>query len=260
MNARAASPRRFDTLTEPHRAAIEHATYLHMIPSLVAAHAGEGCGHNVLVIPGLMTSDPSTTLLRHTLHLCRYRPHGWRQGLNIGPTRRIMSGIDDQIHRLTDAEGGPVSVVGWSLGGLLAQDLAQRLPDHVERVVTLGSPVGLIDQSQSSVAALYRIFTPLHMPEYETEKWLARDRAITQPFTSIHSKSDGIVHWRASLIEEGPRAENVEIRGSHCGLGANAAAARVVLNRLAEPIATWQPHAASAGRRRPVLATDRLAA
>lgn len=235
------TPSLYHYLAEPYRAVAEHLAFVGAIPALGMAHAGEGQGRHVLVIPGLMSDDLSTRLMRKTIDLAGYRSHGWRLGRNIGPTRAAIEGIVRRLEDLANRQGGPIPVVGWSLGGLFARDLAMLRPHLVDRVITMGSPVNTIHKRQSSGAEVHDLFEAKHLPSYSLDQWRTHHENPVQPITSIFSKSDGIVQWKTACVDDGPRAENVEVFGSHFGLGANATVVHVVLNRLAVSVDDWQP-------------------
>ncbi len=192
------------------RAIPELAVFMLTVGPLLAGLA-RGDSHAVLVVPGLGGSDTSTGPLRWFLGQLGYRSHGWGLGPNIGFGRHVSDGLDELL--AAKREAGPVSLVGWSLGGLHAIDLARRRPDAVRSIITLGSPVAA------------------HRPP---------PAAI--PTTSIYSRTDGIVPWRASLLSPRANRENVEVVGSHLGLGHNPAAIVVVADRLAQQPGDWQPY------------------
>ena len=199
-------------MTREARAAPEFAAFALTATPLLAS-LPRGDGHPVLVLPGLGRSDGSTAPLRWFLGQLGYRSFGWGLGQNRGFGRHVTDGLDEL---LTAKRGhGPVSVIGWSLGGLHAIDLARRRPDAVRSLITLGSPLGAH-----------------HRPP------------ATVPTTSIYSRSDTIVSWRTSILPAGSRRENVEVRGSHLGLGHNPAVVVVVADRLAQRSGHWQPFAA----------------
>lgn len=183
------------------------------------ATAPRGDGHRVLVLPGLGGTDASTAPLRWLLARLGYRVSGWGLGRNEGFGRHITDGLDALV--AADPAGAPVSVVGWSLGGVHAIELARRRPDAVRSIVTLGSPLG-------------RRYTP----------------PAGIPTTSIYSRTDGIVPWSRSVLTPGARDESVEVKGSHLGLGHNPAVAMVVADRLAQPAGTWAPFVAPRWARR----------
>lgn len=238
------APNLYHFLAEPYRAVTEHVAFFSAIPTLGMMHAGEGKGRHVLVIPGLMADDRPTWLMRKTIDLAGYRSHGWRLGRNIGPTCEALEGIVMRLEDLATREGGPIPIVGWSLGGLFARELATLRPHLVDRVITLGSPVNPNRKRQSSGGGTYDILEAQHLPLDGLDRWRTHHTVSDQPITSIFSKSDGIVHWKSACVDDGPRAENVEVFGSHFGLGANAAAVHVVLDRLAVSVSHWQPYCA----------------
>lgn len=190
------------------RAAPELASFAASVaPLLVASPRGDG--HAVVVLPGLGGGDSSTAPLRWFLGRLGYRTHGWGLGFNRGFGRRVSDGLDALL--AAAGEAGPVSLVGWSLGGVHAVELARRRPDAVHSIITLGSPLA------------GRRPPPQHVP-----------------MTSIYSRTDAIVTWRASLLPSRPLHQNVEVRGSHLGLGHNPAVAVVVADRLAEDPRSWR--------------------
>jgi pimeloyl-ACP methyl ester carboxylesterase len=191
------------------RAGPEFASFAVAAGPLLAV-SRRGDDHVVLVLPGLGGNDASTAPLRWFIGRLGYRSYGWSLGTNRGFGRHVTDGLDQLL--AANHEHGPVSLVGWSLGGVHAIELARRRPEAVRSIITLGSP--LLDR---------------------------RDPPPDIPITSVYSRSDAIVAWRASLVPEGARRENVEVRGSHLGLGHNPAVAVVVADRLAEKPETWQP-------------------
>jgi pimeloyl-ACP methyl ester carboxylesterase len=184
----------------------------------VLATAPRGDRHRVLVLPGFLADDRSTRPLRWFLRRLDYRVSGWRIGRNLGPTDRIIDGMLERFEALT-VDGAPMSLVGWSLGGIYARELARRFPEAVRQVITLGSPIGLTD-----------LTAPIPVPS-----------------SAIYSRADGIVAWPASRQLDGPQAESIEVSGSHCGLGHNPSVLRIVAERLAQPGGAWAPYAERSG-------------
>ena len=227
--------------TEPLRAALEGGALAAGLPLLNRAPRGEP--HPVLVLPGLLASDWSTTVLRGWLRRLGYHVAGWDLGRNRGPTPAVVDGLPRLLRRLAAEHGGPVSIVGWSLGGIFARSLAARSPGQVRLVVTLGSPFaarkGALDASAGGRA--YRRQAHLHAAERRRPPSAAGRRPLPVPSTSVYSREDGIVDWRACLQEAGPASENVAVRGSHLGLGHNPAVLWVVADRLAQPAGRWRP-------------------
>jgi pimeloyl-ACP methyl ester carboxylesterase len=174
------------------------------------ARAPKGDGHPVLVLPGFLASDLSTRPLRRTLDRLGYRTYGWGLGRNVGPTSAVDDGLARTVEDIGRAHGRTLSIVGWSLGGVFGRELARRLPRAIRQVITLGSP--------------FNGGPPLEVPA-----------------TAIYTRTDGIVAWRTTVLEPDERSENVEVRGSHCGLGVNPAVVLAVADRLAQPEGTWSP-------------------
>src|SRR5213079_1053519 len=120
------------------RAIHELGAFLGALPLLSLAPKGDG--HSVLVLPGLVASDTSTRPLRSFLKGRGYAVSGWRQGRNLGLRDGVQDSMVDLVHELSDRHGGKISLVGWSLGGLYARQLAKMMPSRVRGVITLGSP------------------------------------------------------------------------------------------------------------------------
>jgi pimeloyl-ACP methyl ester carboxylesterase len=242
-SAAAGPPRAVLALLEAPRALAECASFTALAPLLAAGR--EGHGRPVLVLPGLLANDHSTRPLRRLLNSTGYAAYGWRLGTNIGPTRRIIRGMDAVLDEITDRHGQPASVLGWSLGGMFGYDLARRHRGAVERLITLGSPLYIADARQSRVSRFYNKYAPAHMADYSIDRWRATGAAPV-PMTSIFSKTDGVVHWHTCLHPPGPLSENIEVYSSHCGLGAHPAAAYAILDRLAAPTNPWPKFVAPA--------------
>ena len=203
------------------------------------ATAPRGPQHAVMVLPGLGADDRSTFALRQFLTRLGYDVQGWGRGRNIRPADADLSALVDQVRDLKARSGTPVSLVGWSRGGILAREVARRLPQDIRLVVTLGSPFAA--PGASNVRALWSLLTgePYTPPSAERVSQLAAP--IPVPSTSIFTRQDGVVAWRACLEQEGDRRENVEVRTTHLGLGFHPPALWVVADRLAQPLGSWAP-------------------
>jgi pimeloyl-ACP methyl ester carboxylesterase len=212
--------------------------------------APRGDGHPVLVLPGLMAADTSTRPLRRYLRSLGYHVHGWRLGRNIGPTPEAVEGMGARLDDLLERHGRKISVIGWSLGGIYAREIARRRPDDVRQVITLGSPIRMQSQSQSRATRTYQRFSRRHVEGLGRRVTEGPHQTVSVPATSIYSKLDGIVSWRACLDDVGPLSENVAVIGSHVGLGHNPAALWVIADRLAQPEGSWRPFTPPRGARR----------
>lgn len=203
---------------------------------------GRGDRHPVLILPGFLADDPSTAPLRSVLRSQGYWVHGWQLGRNLGPTKAVVDGLIDRLTLLYERHGQPVSLIGWSLGGIYARRLARRYPHMVRQVITLGSPFRIDPGSQrSTVSAIYERLSSTH--DVSVDEVLPGMQAgpLSVPATAIYSRTDGVVRWWQCLESVGPERENIEVLGSHTGLGFNAAVMYAITDRLAQPADDWKP-------------------
>ena len=185
-----------------------------------------GDGHVVLVVPPFLTSDFLTQRMCRFLIACGYRAAPWGLGVNWGPTKRIAEGLRARLDELY-AETGPVSVVGVSLGGVLARDLAYDRPREIRQVITLASPFRL--PTASTIAGLYRLCASFHSQHIDPHRL---ERPLPVPSTAIYTPDDGIVAWQSCFSSEGD-CFVAPVAGPHMSIGQNPAALRVLATRLA---------------------------
>ena len=212
-----------------------------LLPSWpLLARAPKGDGHAVLVFPGLSANDVSTVPLRHYLQSLNYSSWGWEQGFNFGPRAGVLDDAKDKLVRTFESSGRKVSLIGWSLGGVYARELAKEMPHMVRSVITLGTPFAGSHKSTNA----WRIYelTSGRSIEREAHNYnLAA--APTVPTSSIYSRTDGVVAWQASVqapSKANPNTENIEVLASHIGLGLNPSAWWAVADRLAQPEGDWK--------------------
>lgn len=218
------------------RAVAELAAFLGAYPWLRTLPLGDG--HPVMVFPGFLASDTSTRPMRAFLRDRGYAPHGWELGRNLG----LRPGLEQQqlqrLRMLRHRHGRKVSLIGWSLGGVFARELAKEAPEDVRLVVTLGSPFKG-DGRATNVSRLYEMLAGHSVEHARAARKLHEPPPV--PTTAIFSRSDGIVHWECCVEEHGPESESVEVRSSHCGLGHHPAALYVIADRLAQAESGWAP-------------------
>lgn len=225
-------------LSEAPRAALELAAAATAAPLLAAGRRGDG--HAVLVLPGLFGGDLSTLSLRRYLTWLNYSVYGWEIGANVGPTETVVTGLRARLAQLADSSGGRVTLIGWSLGGLYAHELARRTPGSVRQILTLGSPVRLAGRGGRATSQLFDRFSHLHVaPSLVARPWTEAG-ALRVPATAVYTRSDGIVPWKSCLLGPGKRRENVEVYGSHYGLAHNPTVLHVLADRLAQPEGRWR--------------------
>src|ERR1700744_4252540 len=203
------------------RGIFEFNASLLLSPLLMRAPKGDG--HPVLTLPGFLASDLSMVPMRRYLMELGYDAHAWRMGRNIGGVSRMRAALRDRLAEIHANTGRKVSIVGWSLGGVYARDLALQAPDMVRCVVTLGSPFAN-DVKATNATRLYEVLTGEVVGEdSELRRAIAGDLPV--PATSIYSRTDGVVNWRTCVQRPSDTSENIELRlASHTGLGVNTAA------------------------------------
>ena len=207
------------------------------------ARAPRGDGHAVMVFPGLSANDASTVPLRHYLQSLNYSPWGWEQGFNLGPRAGVLDEAKNKLVRTFESAGRKISLIGWSLGGVYARELAKELPHMVRDVITLGTPFAGSPKA-TNAWRVYQLASGRNI-ERETDHYNLPG-APPVPTTSIYSRTDGVVAWQASIqapSSANPHTENIEVLASHIGLGVNPSAWWAVADRLAQPEGQWQPFA-----------------
>lgn len=228
-------------LTELPRALAEFGSLGPAAPLLALAPRGDG--HPVMVLPGFVTSDISTTVLRRFLAGLGYEALPWELGRNLGPKAIGWTGEKlvarlDEVHR---ASGKRVSLVGWSLGGVMARQLSRRAPGAVRQVISLGSPFAGTPRA-TNVWRAYETLTGQKIDDKDTREQL-RESATPPPVpsTSIYTREDGVVAWQNCIEPRAAQTDNIEVHGSHCGLGVNPAVLYAIADRLAQPEGAWHP-------------------
>jgi pimeloyl-ACP methyl ester carboxylesterase len=197
------------------------------------ARLPRGTGRPVVVCPGFSADDASTLALRRCLRALGHDARGWGLGRNLGAVPELIPRLAERITALADAARDRVAVVGWSLGGYLAREVARERPHAVRRVVTLGSPI-VGGPKYTQLAGLYRARgVDLDALEAVVAR-RARER-LHVPVTVLYSRLDGVVAWQACVDREEPLAENVEVRTTHFGFGFSPTVYRIVAERLARP-------------------------
>src|SRR4029079_11234151 len=220
------------------RAIHEFGAFLGALPLLTLAPRGDG--HPVLVLPGLVASDLSTRPLRSFLKNRGYAVSGWRQGRNLGLRHGVQQGMTDLVRELSDSHGRKISLVGWSLGGLYARQLAKMLPDRVRAVITLGSPFASHPQA-TNAWRVYEMARGRRAAEEDPRFGGRLSEPPPVPTTAIFSRTDGICAWQGCMEKNSATSESIEVESSHCGMGHHPAVVYAVADRLAQPEGAWKP-------------------
>ena len=207
-------------------------------PLLMRAPRGDG--HPVLALPGFLASDLSMAPMRRYLKQLGYDAYAWKMGRNLGGVSSKRAALQKLLSDIHTTTGRKVSIIGWSLGGIYARDLALQMPEMVRSVITLGSPFAN-DVRATNATRLYEALSG-ETVEHNSELTRAIAGDLPVPVTSIYSRTDGIVNWRTSLLRPSDTAENIEVHlASHIGLGVNAAALWAVADRLAQAEGEFSP-------------------
>lgn len=226
------------------RAPWEYAAMVAAAPWLNRLPVGNG--HPVIVYPGLGASDITTLPLRNFLHQRGYTPYAWKQGFNFGPKQGVLESCRQQLQQISARHGEKASLIGWSLGGLYARELAKEQPDHSRCVITLGTPFNGHPRATNA----WRFYELVSGQSTHDPALIEQIRGTPScPTTSIYSKTDGVVAWQCSLNPKGPQAENIEVHASHIGMGMNPLALYAIADRLHQDPEHWQPFDVKGARR-----------
>jgi len=231
-------PSMFWLLTEAHRAITEFSI---SIPyrGYSKRFCNHGDGHPILVLPGFMASDTSTSRLRNHINDIGYTSLSWDLGRNYGKEETIGI-LVDKIDKLYNQYGEKISLIGWSLGGVYARQLAKARPDKIRQVITLGSPFRGISEA-NNVAWIYNLLMGGKRVR-DVDPLLLADlpNPAPVPTTAIYSKQDGIVPWQVCMeAEETSIHQNVEVRSSHLGMGVNPSVLKIIADRLQYSAVNW---------------------
>jgi pimeloyl-ACP methyl ester carboxylesterase len=207
----------------------------------------QGDGHPIVVIPGFGAGDLTTLPLRSFLNDRGYASYAWNQGFNLGPRAGVLDGVRALVQEAAQKHGARVSLIGWSLGGVYARELAKELTDKVRCVITLGAPFAGHPRATNA----WRLFGLLNekQPVDDPQVRAQLRQAPRVPTTSIFSKTDGVVAWQCSINEPEPHTENIEVHASHIGMGMNPAALFAIADRLQQDPHSWKRFDASGARR-----------
>ena len=187
-------------------------------------------GRPVLVIPGFLANDASTGLLRRTLRAAGHRAYGWGMGVNLGARADTLDRLGERLDAVIAKAGRPVALIGWSLGGLYARELAKRRADDVDLVITLGSPFSG-DLRANHARRLYELINDHKVDDPPVEVELGRKPLART--VSFWSERDGIVATSCARGSPGETDECIELHCTHMGFVTDAEPLRAILELLA---------------------------
>lgn len=210
------------------RALVEGASILPAAPWLLTQPRGDG--RQVMVLPGFMFDDRSTWPLRRFLRYLGYEVLPWHLGRNQGRPEHDSELVARRLPEVR-RPGEPITLIGWSLGGVVARLVAQALPDAVREVITLGTPVEG-GPKYTAVGARFARGQGIDLDEFEGHVHNVNREGMQVPVTAICSRSDGIVGWRAAIDRYNAHARHVRLPCSHLGMGVNPLVWRTVAHIL----------------------------
>ncbi|HEV8015451.1 MAG TPA: alpha/beta fold hydrolase [Stellaceae bacterium] len=211
-------------------------------PGAVAAalrQAPRGDGHPVIVVPSFLRGDGHTQPLRRFLAGCGYAVEGWGLGANLGPTAAALVGLEALLAAAHRRHGRKVTLIGHSLGGVIARELAKQQPARVRQLVVLASPIH--QPTASPLEPVYKLLARWH--SVDAAGSIERLNAPPDvPVTALYTRADGIVAWESCRESDGAQRESIEVRGPHGTMVRNLAAWRIIADRLAQPEGDWRPY------------------
>lgn len=230
----------------------ESLTGLELLHSGLSQHylsaLPHGDGHGVLVLPGFLAGATSTNFLRSFLKRKGYRVFDWGQGRNLGVRENLAPRLTARLDHITERTQSPISIIGWSAGGIYAREIARRDPERVRSVITMGSPIRGNLRATTAWPTYSLLNRGRHTADLTPEAVITRAEPLSVPTTCIYSKHDGIVAWELCTSLPAPRTENVEVNSTHLGFGHHRQTLGVIADRLAQPADSWHPYNQAATR------------
>lgn len=213
-----------------------------MIPMFAFQHLlPQGDGHPVLVLPGFMAGARTTQPLRSLLRQIGYQGHCWKLGYNSGYSQRLHQGLRARVRQLADRYGQKVSLIGWSLGGVYAREIAREMPEFTRLVISMGSPF----RAHPHATNAHRVFDLVSSVRYRdmpADMLECMHEAPPVPTTALYTRGDGVVAWQGTVeISDRWDVENIHVGGAHCGLGFNPRSVLAITDRLAQDENNWRP-------------------
>ncbi|MCF6279755.1 MAG: alpha/beta hydrolase [Flavobacteriaceae bacterium] len=187
----------------------------------------------VLLMPPYLGNDYSTTFVRKYLKSVGFKTYKWELGVNMINSKYLPK-LVERLDEIYEKHQQKVSLVGWSGGGIFAKIIANRYPDKVEQLITIGSPVWGVNNMETPLIRVLEFLRGKTLKERNKKFLKELEEIPSVPITCIYTKTDGLVPWKHCMEAETLRKDikNIEVFGSHCGLGANATVLLTVANAL----------------------------
>jgi len=234
VNKKIPPPPLFNMVMES-RSLLEWTSIYCLYPFIPKRIKGEG--RPVLLIPPYLGDDTSTQFVRKYLTSLGFKTYKWELGFNMVKSHYIPR-LEEKLADIYQEHQKKVSIVGWSGGGIFAKIMANRHPDQIEQILTIGSPIWGVMDMKTPVYGLMEFFRGKSLKE-RNERFLAELEPVPKvPVTCIYTKTDGLVPWKHCIEASSFRKDikNIEVFGSHSGMGANASVLLVTANMLSANI------------------------
>tara|TARA_R110001592_G_scaffold63841_2_gene195918 strand:+ start:353 stop:1513 length:1161 start_codon:yes stop_codon:yes gene_type:complete len=239
INTRIESPPLFNVILET-RSVVEWVSMFGIYPFIPKHKASKN--RPVLLMPPYLGNDLSTTFVRNYLRSVGFKTYKWELGVNMINSKSLPKLIE-KLDEIFEKHQEKVSLVGWSGGGIFAKIIANRHPDKVEQLITIGSPVWGVKNMKTPVVRSLEFLRGRKLKE-RNDKFIKELEEIPDvPVTCIYTKTDGLLPWKHCMEAETLRKDikNIEVFGSHCGMGANASVLLTVANSLNTNITGKKP-------------------
>ena len=205
----------------------------------------QGDGHPVLVLPGMLSGDFFYKNFRRHIAEMGYKVYPWNNGVNMGLSEKTAAHLRARLEEVFKDNGGrKVTIIGHSLGGIYARELAREFPEMVRDVITMGSPINKMTQGDAIPDLLRRIFNRFSRNKEWQDNAELDQRGLTPPpvpVTAIYSKDDPIIKWQYCLNPATAMTDNVEVSTTHVGLTFAKSSLVAIFDRLAQPEGGWKP-------------------
>ncbi|MEM1258881.1 MAG: alpha/beta hydrolase [Bacteroidota bacterium] len=234
INQKIPHPPLFNMLLES-RSLVEWTSIYAIYPFIPKRIKGEG--RPVLLIPPYLGDDYSTSFVRRYLTSLGFETYKWEQGFNLVKSHYIPR-LEEKLDDIYRIHGQKVSLVGWSGGGIFAKIMANRHPKQVEQIITIGSPVWGVMDMKTPVSGILEFFRGKSLKERNKRFIEELEPIPSVPITCIYTKTDGLLPWKHCMEAESYRDDikNIEVYGSHSGLGANVSVLLITANALSANI------------------------
>ena len=192
----------------------------------------KGDNRPLILIPGYGADKWAMRPMKKLLNSVGYKVYDWGHGRNKGHVKTDTDKLAETTQGIFEKyDNQQVTLIGWSLGGVLAREVARLNPEIVREVITLGTPL-IGGPKYTVIANKYAKSMKMDLNNYEEEIHAINSQGLSQPITVIYSKSDGVVGWKASIDSYNDHAKNIEVKGSHLGLTVNSQVWKVIVNTL----------------------------